>query len=83
MARELLGNVIVESTGEVNAVELDAEITELRPAPAVESVVSIRGLERAFGGRAVLRFVPLDWVRRAGGVALLGLGAWNLYGLVR
>lgn len=36
----------------------------------------------AFGGRALLRWVPLEWIRRAGGVALLGFTAYGVYGLV-
>jgi Ca2+/H+ antiporter, TMEM165/GDT1 family len=36
----------------------------------------------AFGGRALLRWVPLEWIRRAGGVALLGFAAYGVYGLV-
>lgn len=37
----------------------------------------------AFGGRALLRVVPLAAVRRAGGVALLGFTAYGIYSLVR
>jgi putative Ca2+/H+ antiporter (TMEM165/GDT1 family) len=36
----------------------------------------------AFGGRALLRWVRLEWIRRAGGVALLGFAAYGIYGLV-
>jgi len=36
----------------------------------------------AFGGRALIRWVPLEWIRRAGGVALLGFTAYGVYGLV-
>ena len=36
----------------------------------------------AFGGRALLRWVRLEWIRRAGGVALLGFAAFGIYGLV-
>jgi putative Ca2+/H+ antiporter (TMEM165/GDT1 family) len=35
----------------------------------------------AFGGRALLRWLPLVWIRRAGGVALLGLAAYGIYAL--
>ena len=35
----------------------------------------------AFGGRALLRWLPLEWLRRAGGVALLGLAAYGIYSL--
>lgn len=35
----------------------------------------------AFGGRALLRVLPLDWIRRAGGVALLGFAAYGIYSL--
>ncbi len=37
----------------------------------------------AFGGRALVRVVPLGVVRRCGGVLLAGLGAYALYALVR
>ncbi|MGH9091101.1 MAG: TMEM165/GDT1 family protein [Acidimicrobiales bacterium] len=37
----------------------------------------------AFGGRALLRVVPLAAVRRIGGVALLGFTAYGIYSLVR
>lgn len=36
----------------------------------------------AFGGRALLRVLPLEWIRRLGGVALLGFAAYGIYGLV-
>lgn len=36
----------------------------------------------AFGGRALLRVLPLEWIRRAGGVALLGFAAYGIYALV-
>lgn len=36
----------------------------------------------AFGGKALLRWLPLEWIRRAGGIALLGFTAWSIYGLV-
>jgi putative Ca2+/H+ antiporter (TMEM165/GDT1 family) len=36
----------------------------------------------AFGGRALLRLVPLAVVRRAGGVVLLGFAAYSIYALV-
>jgi Ca2+/H+ antiporter, TMEM165/GDT1 family len=35
----------------------------------------------AFGGRALLRWLPLAWIRRAGGVALLGFAAYGIYAL--
>ena len=35
----------------------------------------------AFGGRALLRVLPLEWIRRAGGVALLGFTAYGIYAL--
>jgi len=37
----------------------------------------------AFGGRALLRFVPLATVRRIGGIVLLGFAAYSIYALVR
>ncbi len=37
----------------------------------------------AFGGRALLRFVPLAMIRRIGGVVLLGFAAYGVYSLVR
>jgi len=36
----------------------------------------------AFGGRALLRWLPLAWIRRAGGLALLGFAAYGIYALV-
>ncbi|MGH8982163.1 MAG: TMEM165/GDT1 family protein [Acidimicrobiales bacterium] len=35
----------------------------------------------AFGGRALLRWIPLEWVRIAGGLALLGFAAYGIYAL--
>ncbi len=35
----------------------------------------------AFGGRALLRVLPLEWIRRAGGLALLGFAAYGIYAL--
>ncbi|MHB8220082.1 MAG: TMEM165/GDT1 family protein [Acidimicrobiales bacterium] len=37
----------------------------------------------AFGGRALLRFVPLAVIRRVGGVVLAGFAAYGIYSLVR
>ncbi len=36
----------------------------------------------AFGGRAIVRWVPVTVVRRVGGIALLGFAAYNIYSLV-
>jgi len=35
----------------------------------------------AFGGRALLRWLPLQWIRAGGGVALLGFAAYGIYAL--
>ncbi len=35
----------------------------------------------AFGGRALLRVLPLEWIRRAGGLALLGFAAYGIFTL--
>ncbi len=35
----------------------------------------------AFGGRALLRVLPFEWIRRAGGLALLGFAAYGIYAL--
>jgi hypothetical protein len=37
----------------------------------------------AFGGRALLRFLPLSVIRKAGGVLLAGLAVYSLVVLVR
>lgn len=37
----------------------------------------------AFGGRSLLRFLSLQTIRRVGGLALLGFGAYGIYSLVR
>ncbi len=37
----------------------------------------------AFGGKALLRVIPVTIVRRIGGVVLLGFAAYNIYALVR
>jgi putative Ca2+/H+ antiporter (TMEM165/GDT1 family) len=37
----------------------------------------------AFGGRALLRYVPVAVVRRIGGLVLVGFAAYTLYALVR
>jgi len=35
----------------------------------------------AFGGRTLVRWLPLAWIRRAGGLALLGFAAYGIYAL--
>ena len=35
----------------------------------------------AFGGRALLRWLPMAWIRRGGGLVLLGLAAYGVYAL--
>jgi len=37
----------------------------------------------AFGGKALLRVIPVSLIRRIGGVVLLGFAAYNIYSLVR
>lgn len=37
----------------------------------------------AFGGKALLRIIPVALIRRIGGVVLLGFAAYNVYSLVR
>ncbi len=37
----------------------------------------------AFGGRALLRFLPLEVIRKAGGVLLAGFAVYTLVQLVR
>jgi putative Ca2+/H+ antiporter (TMEM165/GDT1 family) len=37
----------------------------------------------AFGGRALLRYLPLTVIRRVGGVILLGFAGYSIYSLVR
>ena len=37
----------------------------------------------AFGGKALLRVIPVSLVRRIGGVVLLGYAAYNTYSMVR
>lgn len=49
---------------------------------AYAALVAVSALG-AFGGRALLRFVPLTVIRRIGGVVLLGFSAYGVYSLVR
>lgn len=37
----------------------------------------------AFGGKALLRVIPVTLIRRIGGVVLLGFAAYNIYSLIR
>jgi putative Ca2+/H+ antiporter (TMEM165/GDT1 family) len=37
----------------------------------------------AYGGRLLQRWVPLAWIRRAGGVVFAGLGLWTLVSAIR
>ncbi|MDE2291896.1 MAG: TMEM165/GDT1 family protein, partial [Elusimicrobia bacterium] len=37
----------------------------------------------AYGGRLLQRWVPLEWIRRAGGVVFAGLGLWTLVSAIR
>lgn len=47
---------------------------------AFTALVAVAALG-AFGGRALLRWVPVQWVRRGAGLILLGLAAYTVYGL--
>ena len=49
---------------------------------ATAALVTVSALG-AFGGRALLRVLPLALIRRIGGVVLLGFGVYNLYALLR
>jgi putative Ca2+/H+ antiporter (TMEM165/GDT1 family) len=49
---------------------------------ALAALVAVAALG-AFGGRALLRFVPLGVIRRVGGVVLTGFAAYGIYSLVR
>ena len=49
---------------------------------ALLALVLMAGLG-AFGGRALLRVLPLEWIRRGGGIVLLGFAAYGIYSLVR
>jgi len=48
---------------------------------ALAALISVSALG-AFGGRALLKLVPLAVVRRVGGVVLLGFAAYSIYALV-
>lgn len=48
---------------------------------AAAALVGVAALG-AWGGRSLVRRVPLQLVRRAGGVALLGFAAYGIYSLV-
>ena len=47
---------------------------------ALAALVSVSALG-AFGGRALLRVVPLAVIRRVGGLVLLGFAAYSIYAL--
>jgi len=49
---------------------------------ALAGLVFISGVA-AFGGRALLRVLPLPLIRRLGGVVLLGFGVYSIVNLVR
>jgi putative Ca2+/H+ antiporter (TMEM165/GDT1 family) len=49
---------------------------------ALAGLVFISGVA-AFGGRALLRVLPLALIRRLGGVVLLGFGVYSIVNLVR
>ncbi len=48
---------------------------------ALAALVSVAAVG-AFGGRALLRFIPVSVIRRAGGVILLGFAAYSIYNLI-
>ncbi len=48
---------------------------------ALAALITVSALG-AFGGRALLKLVPLAVVRRVGGVVLLGFAAYSIYALV-
>ena len=47
---------------------------------AFAALVAVSALG-AFGGRALLRWLPMAWIRRAAGLALLGMAAYGIYAL--
>lgn len=49
---------------------------------AVTALMAVAALG-AWGGRALLRWLPLSMIRRAGGVVLLGFAGYGIYSLVR
>jgi putative Ca2+/H+ antiporter (TMEM165/GDT1 family) len=49
---------------------------------ALAALMTVAGLA-AFGGRALLRVLPVAVIRRVGGVVLIGFAAYNIYNLAR
>jgi Ca2+/H+ antiporter, TMEM165/GDT1 family len=47
---------------------------------AFAALVAVSALG-AFGGRALVRWLPMAWIRRAGGLVLLGMAAYGIYAL--
>ncbi len=87
VALTAFGVVLVGELGDLTQL-LTVNLAAKYHQPASVFVGALAGLMAAaalgaFGGRALLRWLPLQWIRRAGGLAFLGLGAWSLYGLAR
>lgn len=45
------------------------------------ALVAVAGLG-AFGGRILLKVLPINVVRKTGGIVFLGMAAWSIYGLI-
>ncbi len=49
---------------------------------AAAALISVAALG-AFGGRALLKVMPVKVIRKIGGVVFLGFGLWSIYSLLR
>jgi Ca2+/H+ antiporter, TMEM165/GDT1 family len=49
---------------------------------AAAALISVAALG-AFGGRALLKVMPVNVIRKIGGVVFLGFGLWSIYSLFR
>lgn len=45
------------------------------------ALVAVAGLG-AFGGRILLKVLPINIIRKSGGIVFLGMAAWSIYGLI-
>ncbi len=85
IALSAFGVILIGEFGDLTQI-LTANFVAKTHQPASVAVGALAGLVMvsaigAFGGRALLRLLPLSVIRRGGGVILLGFAAFSIYTL--
>ncbi len=67
---------------QIQAANLEAKLHQPLEVFVASSLALIAvSILAAYGGKALQRVVPLEWIRRFGGVVFAGLGIWTLVSL--